>query len=152
MVVWAALCLSWIILAFFFLFMGRPSTGRSWLLQWGSLAVGVLVWGTAVYATLNHWPPPLIGNLRVNWIFASWVGVSALSFVVYGYDKRAVAVKVTGIAEWVFYLLSFWGGWAGAFAAQYLLSHKNEGVGHQVVTAVMMLANVVLWTWIGSQT
>lgn len=152
MTIWSALCVSWVILAFFFLFMGRPSSGRSWLLQWGSLAVGVLVWGTAVYATLNHWPPPLIGSLRANWIFASWVGVSALSFVAYGYDKRAVAVSVSGIADWALYLLSFWGGWAGAFAAQYLLSHKNEGVGHQVVTAVMLLANLVFWAWVGSQT
>ncbi len=146
-----ALCLSWIILAFFFLFMGRPSTGRSLLLQVGSLVVGVLVMGTAVYATLNNWPPPLIGRVRANWIFASWVGVSALSFVVYGYDKRAAAAQVSGIAEWALYVLSLMGGWAGAFAAQYLLSHKNEGVGHQVVTAVMMLANVVFWAWVGSQ-
>lgn len=151
MAVWAALCLSWIILAFFFLFMGRPSTGRTIILGWGSLAVGVLVWGTAVYATLNHWPLPLIGSLRTNWIFASWVGVSALSFVAYGYDKRAVAAEEVGIADWALYLLSFMGGWAGAFAAQYLFSHKNEGVGHQVVTAVMVLANVVFWAWVESQ-
>jgi uncharacterized membrane protein YsdA (DUF1294 family) len=151
MAVGAALCLSWIILAFFFLFMGPPSAGRSALLQWGSLAVAVLVSGTAVYATLNKWPPPLIGNLRANWIFASWVGVSALSFVVYGYDRRAVTSQVTGIAGWALYGLSFMGGWAGAYVAQFLLSHKNEGVGHQVATAVMMLANVVLWAWVVAQ-
>lgn len=151
MIIGLALCLSWIILAFFFLFMGRPSTGRTIILGWGSLAVGVIVMGTAVYATQNNWQPPMIGNLRANWIFASWVGVSALSFVVYGYDKRAAAAGEMGIADWALYLLSFMGGWAGAFAAQYLFSHKNEGVGHQVVTAVMLLANVVFWAWVGSQ-
>ncbi|HRQ37401.1 MAG TPA: DUF1294 domain-containing protein [Chloroflexota bacterium] len=147
----AALCLSWVILAFFFLFMGRPSSGRTMILGWGSLAVGVLVWGTAVYATLHNWLPPLIGNLRANWTFASWAGVSALSFVVYGYGKRAAAVEVSGMANGALYFLSFLGGWAGAFAAQYLLSYKNEGVAHQVVTAVMMLANVVTWAWVANQ-
>jgi uncharacterized membrane protein YsdA (DUF1294 family) len=151
MAIGAALCLSWIILAFFFLFLGRPSSGRSFLLQTGSLAVGALVVGTAVYATLNEWPPPLIGTLSANWTFASWAGVSVLSFVAYGYDKRAKTAQVSGISDWALYLLSFMGGWAGAFIAQFLLSHKNEGVGHQVVTAVMMLANVVFWVWIGNQ-
>jgi uncharacterized membrane protein YsdA (DUF1294 family) len=152
-----ALCLSWLILIFFFLFFGYPSNGRSFLLQTGSLVVGVVVLGTAVYATLYHWPPPTVGSTPANWIFVSWLALSSLSFTLYGYNQRAVkasaATKTTvnGIGEFVLILFSFMGGWAGAFLALFLWQPKNQTLSPLIVTSIAVLGNFVFWAWVGGQ-
>jgi uncharacterized membrane protein YsdA (DUF1294 family) len=150
MTIGVALCLSWVILAFFILFSGWPSDGRSWILQTGSVALGVAVWGTAVYATLYHWSLPLVCGLASSWTFASWVALSAIAFAAYWYDQRAAVAQVRRIAEWAFILLSFLGGWGGVFAAQFLLPQKQQGVGMLVVTAVTLILNSTFWAWIGA--
>ncbi|NJN54945.1 MAG: DUF1294 domain-containing protein [Anaerolineae bacterium] len=79
-------------------------------------------------------------------------GVERIEFLWwYGYDKRAVGAEIPGVGDGALYLLSFMGGWGGAFAAQFLLSHKNQGVGQWGVTAVMMLGNMIFWVWVGGQ-
>ncbi|MCP4358413.1 MAG: DUF1294 domain-containing protein [Chloroflexi bacterium] len=151
MMIIGAFCLSLLLLIFFFMFLSTPSDGRSRLLQMGSLAMGAIVLGTAVFAALNQWPPPIVCGFPANWTAASWAGLSMLTFLLYWYDQQATLTDVRRISGWALFLLSLAGGWAGAFGAQFVLRVQAGQMSLWVLTAVAALTNFVFWTWLSSQ-
>ena len=65
------------------------------------------------------WHPPA-------WIAGIYLGVSALTFLVYRADKSAAAAGERRIPESTLHLLGLAGGWPGAIVAQQLLRHKSN--------------------------
>ncbi len=61
------------------------------------------------------------------------VGISLLSFVVYRNDKRRAEKGRQRVPESYLHVLSFVGGWPGAFLAQRWFRHKTSKVFFQVI-------------------
>ena len=84
----------------------------------------------------------------IPWLFPhAYVVLSAVTFLVYGLDKRAAELGKWRISESTLHLLAFFGGWLGALAAQRVFRHKTVKQPFQAVFWVMVVANVGLLTW-----
>lgn len=71
--------------------------------------------GITYLASLNYFP---------IWIPCIYVAVSALTFIVYDFDKSRAGEDKSRVPEAVLHKLSFFCGWPGALFAQYSLRHK----------------------------
>lgn len=58
-------------------------------------------------------------------VFALYLGVSAVTFVVYANDKSAARAKQRRTRESTLHACSLAGGWPGALLAQNMLRHKS---------------------------
>jgi len=88
----------------------------------------------------------LIG-LTATGVFPLWLGAwcvlaSAVSFGLYGHDKRAAQRKQQRTPERTLQLLAFAGGWPGALLGQALFRHKHRKAPFQWVFWLCVLANV----------
>lgn len=59
------------------------------------------------------------------WLPLAYVGISIVTLVVYGVDKRAAVGHRHRVSETALILLGFIGGWPGAVIAQQLFRHKT---------------------------
>ena len=85
--------------------------------------------------------------LMVSGVLPLWLGgwcmlTSAVSFALYGQDKRAAQRKQWRIPERTLQLLAFAGGWPGALLGQALFRHKHRKAAFQWVFWLCVLANV----------
>lgn len=88
----------------------------------------------------------LIG-MTATGVFPLWLGAwcvlaSAVSFGLYGQDKRAAQRKQQRTPERTLQLLAFAGGWPGALLGQALFRHKHRKAPFQWVFWLCVLANV----------
>jgi len=65
--------------------------------------------------------------------------MSALSFVVMAWDKRAAARGRWRVPEKVLHVLELLGGWPGSLLASSWLRHKSVKAGYRVVRGLMIL-------------
>ena len=66
------------------------------------------------------------------WMGAGWMlGVSAVTCVMYAYDKDQAVSKGWRVSEGALHLAELLGGWPGAFLAQRWLRHKCSKVEYQ---------------------
>jgi uncharacterized membrane protein YsdA (DUF1294 family) len=83
----------------------------------------------------------------ISGVLPLWLGgwcllASAVSFALYGHDKRAAQRKQWRIPERTLQLLAFAGGWPGALLGQALFRHKHRKAAFQWVFWLCVLANV----------
>ena len=86
-------------------------------------------------------------GLTATGVFPLWLGAwcvlaSAVSFGLYGHDKRAAQRKQQRTPERTLQLLAFAGGWPGALLGQALFRHKHRKAPFQWVFWLCVLANV----------
>jgi uncharacterized membrane protein YsdA (DUF1294 family) len=74
--------------------------------------------------------------------------MSVITFLVYGFDKRAAERGEWRTAESTLHVLAFLGGWPGALVAQRFFRHKTVKRPFQMVFWVMAVANVGVLAWI----
>ena len=67
---------------------------------------------------------------------------SAISFVLYGWDKRQAKVKGWRVPEKNLHLLSLLGGWPGALAGQQVFRHKTQKQSFQLTYWFTVVANI----------
>jgi uncharacterized membrane protein YsdA (DUF1294 family) len=77
--------------------------------------------------------------LFIVWLY---LGMSALSFVVYALDKRAARHGAPRTPENTLHLLALVGGWPGAWFAQQLLRHKSAKTSFRIVYYVTVVLNL----------
>ena len=74
--------------------------------------------------------------------------LSALSFLVYAWDKRkakqSVYKKVNRTPERTLQLIALFGGWPGALIAQQLLRHKSQKKRFIIVLWLCILINICI--------
>ena len=70
--------------------------------------------------------------------------VSALTFGVYGWDKRQAVKQGRRVPEARLHLLTLFGGWPGALLAQHYFRHKNRKMSFQIVFWLIGLLQVAL--------
>jgi uncharacterized membrane protein YsdA (DUF1294 family) len=114
------------------------------MVQWGSVLVGLVVFGTAVVAVTNGWPAARVGQTG-SWILASWVALSFWSFGMVVYNRR-VLPEMRPIADWAMWVLALLGGWAGAVAANFFFGYKQVGGAVWGGMVAMGALNFLFWT------
>lgn len=80
--------------------------------------------------------------LEAWWILQA--GLSAVTFMAYGMDKRAARRGTWRTSERTLHLLSLAGGWPGALVAQMLLRHKSRKPAFRLMYWFTVAANVAV--------
>lgn len=88
------------------------------------LVLAIAVWGASV------------------WFASIYIGMSAVTFGVYAWDKQAAIDGAWRTRESTLQALALLGGWPGAVFAQQFLRHKNRKVSFQLVFWLIVIVNV----------
>ena len=76
-------------------------------------------------------------------VLVAYLVASAITFVAYALDKSAAIIELRRIAESTLHLLSLFGGWPGAMAAQRFLRHKSSKRSFQITFRATVILNCV---------
>jgi uncharacterized membrane protein YsdA (DUF1294 family)/cold shock CspA family protein len=76
------------------------------------------------------------------WYASIYVGMSAITFGIYAWDKQAAIDGAWRTRESTLQAAALLGGWPGAVFAQQLLRHKNRKVSFQLVFWLLVVVNV----------
>lgn len=108
----------------------KPST------QSGSMTLVAIPGFVLVYVVVSIlWQPPVA-------LAASYVGLSALTFVAFAKDKHAARHGTWRTSEGTLHLLALAGGWPGALLAQQFLRHKSMKSEFRIVFWITVILNV----------
>lgn len=102
------------------------------------LVVVVFFVGLAILAPASEW----------RWFVGFYALMSALSFSLYGLDKRASTRGGWRTSEARLHLVELLGGWPGALLAQWVFRHKTRKTSFQVMFYVAVVANLAALAWI----
>ncbi len=80
-------------------------------------------------------------------VFACYVLISLLTFVLYAQDKAAAQTGTWRTPESTLHLLSLLGGWPGALIAQQILRHKSKKQSFRRVFWVTVVLNLAALVW-----
>ena len=80
-------------------------------------------------------------------LYWTYAALSALTFVLYAWDKRAAKAGVTRVRERTLHALTWAGGFPGALAGQWLLRHKTRHASFVLGAWFALLAHGALWAW-----
>lgn len=122
--------------------------------QYNSPPTGSARWGTAslfalpaflllAVAIAALWRPPL-------WLLWWYLGLSAVTFVVYAADKSAAQSGQWRTKESTLHLLALGGGWPGALVAQQMLRHKSAKAEFRAVFWMTVVLNVAAFVYVSS--
>lgn len=81
-------------------------------------------------------------------VFATYVGISALTFLVYAVDKSAAKNNRWRIKESTLHMLGLVGGWPGAIAAQKVFRHKSKKQAFQTAFWFTVAVNCTALGWL----
>ncbi|GAA4170745.1 cold shock and DUF1294 domain-containing protein [Gryllotalpicola koreensis] len=76
------------------------------------------------------------------WFASIYIGMSAIAFGVYAWDKQAAIDGAWRTRESTLQALALLGGWPGAVFAQQLLRHKSRKTSFQLVFWLLVIVNV----------
>lgn len=74
-----------------------------------------------------------------------YAGMSPITILAYGWDKRRAVSLGRRIPERTLHLLELFGGWPAALAAQHLVRHKNRKLQYQVTFWAIVGVHVLFW-------
>ena len=82
-------------------------------------------------------------------LLAVYAVMSLLTYLVYGFDKRAAQKGQSRISEKTLHFLSLFCGWPGALLAQHHLRHKTVKQPFKAVLWILILLNcsIVMWSF-----
>lgn len=81
-------------------------------------------------------------------IIGFYASISLITFVVYGFDKRAAEKRNARVPENMLHLLAVVGGWPGALLAQRYWRHKTVKQPFLFVFWLTVAVNVGLLVWL----
>ena len=79
-----------------------------------------------------------------GWVWLAYAGMSALTFIAYGQDKRAAQTGGWRTSEAQLQTLAVAGGWPGALLAQQWLRHKSSKASFQQVFWCVVVLNMAV--------
>ena len=103
-------------------------------------SVAVLLTALSVYM--------LRSQLAASWVVAYLVGITAATFLLYGYDKTAARRRMLRVPERVLHASALAGGTAGALLGQQVFRHKTQKSSFRVwfwLFAVIQVGAVAWW-------
>jgi uncharacterized membrane protein YsdA (DUF1294 family) len=86
----------------------------------------------------------LLALLKLNWIVAWLIAISAVAFLVYGYDKLIAGTDRMRVPERVLLLLAFIGGTPGALAGMQIFRHKTGKQTFQQQFWLLVLVQIIV--------
>jgi uncharacterized membrane protein YsdA (DUF1294 family)/cold shock CspA family protein len=116
---------------------GAPKSKQAWIILIVALIPAVF------FATLYH-----ARDYRLA-LFA-YVGMSAVTFVIYGSDKLRAGSGGWRTSEATLHWMEFLGGWPGAIMAQLLFRHKIAKPSFQLVFWAIVGAHICLWMYLSA--
>jgi uncharacterized membrane protein YsdA (DUF1294 family) len=84
----------------------------------------------------------------VLYIAIWYILLSAITFTVYGIDKRKATRGTWRIKEQTLHLLDLFGGWPGGFAAQRYFHHKSKKTKFQIVFWMIVAVHLLAWGYV----
>ena len=78
-------------------------------------------------------------------VAAAYGVASAVTFAVYGLDKRRAARGGRRVPERTLHLLEALGGWPGALVASAVFRHKTKKLGFRVVRGLVVAVHLAAW-------
>ncbi|MGS0681285.1 DUF1294 domain-containing protein [Shewanella sp. 125m-7] len=78
------------------------------------------------------------------WLLLYFISASLVTFIAYGWDKRAARKNRWRVSEYKLHLLSLIGGWPGALLAQQWLRHKSAKGRFKLVLWLTVSLNIAL--------
>ena len=75
-------------------------------------------------------------------VSGAYFALSAVTFLVYGLDKRAAEKGQWRTAESTLHVLALIGGWPGALVAQHVFRHKTKKQPFQTIFWLTVVANI----------
>lgn len=76
-----------------------------------------------------------------------YVAMSAITFIVFGFDKLAAQRSRRRVPEKTLHLLSLLGGWPGALIAMQVLRHKRQKWSFAVVVWMIAVGHSIFIAW-----
>jgi uncharacterized membrane protein YsdA (DUF1294 family) len=119
-------------------------TGRNEARGFGLVSYVLAVAGLALpfaLAEIHRLPP---------WLAPCMVGLSALCFLVYGWDKVAAGRGDGRVPEDLLHLFALAGGWPGGLIAQEAFRHKTVKTSFRRVFWLTVLVNLGALAWLAS--
>lgn len=85
-----------------------------------------------------------VGGARVlGW----WIGINAVTFPVWWFDKRQARREGFRVPEWTLHLLALLGGGLSGVLAMQSLRHKTQKAAFRIGQPVLLLASAVAMGW-----
>ncbi|HEY3342140.1 MAG TPA: DUF1294 domain-containing protein [Anaerolineae bacterium] len=103
-------------------------------LRYAALAITLTLVTMLLLATL----------LKVGWVAAWLIAISAVAFLVYGYDKLIAGTDRMRVPEQVLLLLAFIGGTPGALAGMQIFRHKTSKQTFQQQFWLVVLVQIIV--------
>ncbi|HAI36376.1 MAG TPA: DUF1294 domain-containing protein [Alcanivorax sp.] len=104
-----------------------------------ALLVGVVFFiGLAILAPASEW----------RWFVGFYALMSAISFSLYGLDKRSSTRGGWRTSEARLHLIELLGGWPGALLAQRVFRHKTRKMSFLVVFYLATAVNLAVLGWL----
>ncbi|MHC4742879.1 MAG: DUF1294 domain-containing protein [Planctomycetota bacterium] len=83
-------------------------------------------------------------RMRWNPLYSCLIGVNAVVFLFYGFDKQQAIAQRQRIPELVLHGLALLGGTPGAFLGQILFRHKTQKLKFKITFAAIVILQIVL--------
>ena len=90
----------------------------------------------AIISGLIYW-------MQVNPVYSYFVGMSLITFMFYGYDKRQSKSNRSRIPEIVLHMLALLGGTPGAFLGQLFFRHKTKKLRFKIIFFAIVLLQIL---------
>ena len=87
--------------------------------------------------------------MKFNLLYAYLIGISVITLLFYGYDKRQAIFNNPRIPELLLHMLALFGGTPGAFMGQLLFRHKTKKLKFKIVFLMIVLlqAGIGIYYW-----
>jgi len=85
----------------------------------------------------------LLWKIHINPLYAFLVGMSVITFMFYGYDKRQSRRNKMRVPEIILHMLALLGGTPGAFLGQLFFRHKTKKLRFKIVFLAIVLLQIL---------
>jgi len=87
-------------------------------------------------------------NLDLSWLPLLYLILSLLTFVIYGWDKRAAMRAERRCSERTLHLLGLAGGWPGGLLARRMFRHKTRKQPFRFIFWLTVVTNILGVFWL----
>lgn len=110
------------------------------------IVIVVAWWVETTYFYDKNLPDFIVGWKSVALMFAVFhlISVNVVTFLAYGFDKRAAQKNYRRIPENQLHTLEFMGGWCGAILGQKFFHHKTKKASYQSFFWAMFIAEILV--------
>lgn len=98
------------------------------------------------YYDMLYWNqmPHIIVQYGTQYLLGYLIGLNVVTFLVFGFDKWMATSKSWRISEKILWLLSLFGGSAGALMGMQFFRHKTRKISFQLMLVLILVSQVAV--------